>query len=457
MTIRTRMAPSPTGWLHVGTARTALFNYLFSRKKQGVFVLRIEDTDTERSRKEFEEDITAHLAWLGLSWDEFYRQSERKATHAKYLRQLLAEHKAFYCAHTKEELEKEYREYVNNKKFPRHICAHRNENREKGIIRFRNDTTGIVSFSDIIRREVTFDAALLGDFSLARSISNPLYNFVVVVDDYEMRISHIIRGEDHIPNTPKQLLIQRSLGFPEPRYAHLPLLLGADRSKLSKRHGATSIYDYQRKGYLQEALVNFLALLGWNPGDEREIFSLQELEQEFTLEKVQKSGAIFNEEKLRWMNKEHIKRLPINVLAERLAEFSADATEQIAAIEKERLTTLADISENMPIFTDEPAFKKELLQWKGKQDYAEIIEHLVQLKNILCDMPETDFLALSSLEKHIIPYAERHGKGNVLWPLRAALSGRTASPGPFEIMYAIGKEKTLKRITNALEMVKHIP
>jgi glutamyl-tRNA synthetase len=451
------MAPSPTGWLHVGTARTALFNYLFSRRKQGVFVLRVEDTDTERSHKEFEEDIIAHLTWLGLSWDEFYRQSERKAVYKKYLHTLLAEHKAFYCAHTKEELEKEYREQVDHKKFPRHTCAHRNENREKGIIRFRNDATGIVSFSDIIRHEITFDTTLLGDFSLARNVSNPLYNFVVVVDDYEMRISHIIRGEDHIPNTPKQLLIQRSLGFPEPRYAHLPLLLGADRSKLSKRHGTASIHDYQRKGYLPEALVNFLALLGWNPGDEREIFSLQELEREFTLEKVQKSGAIFNEEKLRWMNKEHIKRMPINALAERLTEFSTNTTEKIATVEKERLTTLADINKNMPIFIDEPTFEKELLQWKGKQDYAEITEHLVQLKNILCDMPETDFSTLPSIEKNMVPYAERHGKGNVLWPLRAALSGRTASPGPFEIIYAIGKEKTLKRINKALEIVKNLP
>ena len=461
-TTRVRLAPSPTGWLHVGTARTALFNYLYSRHANGAFVLRIEDTDQERSRKEFEDDIMEQLSWLGITWDEFYRQSERVEIHKTYLQKLLDAGKAFYCAHTKEELEEEYKKQMSQSKFPRHICSNRDENREAGIIRLRNDNSGVISFQDIIRYNIHFDSTLLGDFSLARSISSPLYNLVVVIDDAEMNISHVIRGEDHIPNTPKQILIQQALGFPTPIYAHLPLLLGTDRSKLSKRHGDTAIRDYRKVGYLPEAIINFIALLGWNPGTDREFFTLDELVKEFSLEKVQKGGAVFNEEKLAWINRAYIRNLSIEQLASKIMPFikqvgkgiSPEIINRIAEIEAPRLSRLKDITEHSAMYTETPSYDSALLVWKGTQDTAEIKVHLTEVRNILCDITEKDFLSISHLEELLMPYATAHSKGNVLWPLRVALSGREKSPGPFEIMYVIGKEQTLQRIDNALLLLK---
>lgn len=336
--IRTRIAPSPTGNLHLGTARTALFNYLFACKNEGVFVLRIEDTDLARSDKKYEKDIIDGLKWLGIKWDEGidiggncapYRQSERFAIYAKYIKKLLDEKKAFYCWHTKEELEKEKEEQTAKKELLRHVCNyksqadHKTQKTADAIIRL-NASEKKITFNDLIRGEVKFDTALLGDISIAKSINEPLYNFAVVIDDYEMKISHIIRGEDHISNTPKQILIQEALGFSAPQYAHLPLILGSDRSKLSKRHGAVSINWYREQGYLPEAMVNFMAFMGWSPqsaqggqdAQNKEIFSMQELISEFSIEKIQKSGAIFNMEKLDWINGQYIRKLSIDKLVD---------------------------------------------------------------------------------------------------------------------------------------------
>ena len=460
-TVRTRFPPSPTGWLHVGNARALLFNYIWSRKHNGEVVLRIEDTDRERSRKEFEDDIIEELKWLGLTWDEFYRQSDRLDIHTAYLQKLLDSGKAFYCAHTKEELEAEHNEQVVQKAVPRHICAHRNEGREAGIIRLRNDTTGPLSFADMIRGNISFEAELLGDISIARELNSPLYNFVVVVDDAEMRISHIIRGEDHIPNTPKQMLVQQALGFSVPAYAHMPLLLGSDRSKLSKRHGNTAVRDYREAGYLPEALLNFLALLGWNPGTNQELYTLEELIQEFSLEKVQKSGAIFNEEKLDWINHVYIQKLPPEELAAKLVPFLEQAgklvppeiLQRIIRVEALRITKLADIREHVSLYIETPSYDPALLQWKGAQDDTEITTHLGEVRKILCDIPEEAFLGVDTLEKALMPYAATQGKGNVLWPLRVALSGRDKSPGPFELIYVLGREETLQRIDKALLLI----
>ncbi len=458
--IRTRFPPSPTGWLHVGNARTALFNYLFSRHANGALVLRIEDTDKERSRKEFEDDIIEQLSWLGLTWDELYRQSERLEIHTAYLRRLLESGKAFYCAHTKEELETEYKRQVGEKATPRHVCDQRDKGGKEGIIRLRNDAKTPLLFSDLIRGDITFNPELLGDISIARGLESPLYNFVVVVDDAEMRITHVIRGEDHIPNTPKQMLIQQALDFVAPAYAHLPLLLGADRSKLSKRHGGTAVRDYHAVGYLPEAVVNFLALLGWNPGTDRELFMLEELVKEFSLEKVQKAGAVFNEEKLAWINRAYMRSLSPEQLASKLAPFleqagksgmPSDVVKRMARVEASRLSRLKDIEQNLAIYTEAPAYNINLLSWKGTQDIAEIKTHLAEVRKLLRDIMEGEFV-LEILEKILMPYAAAHSKGNVLWPLRVALSGREASPGPFEIMYVIGKEETLKRIDNALQI-----
>ena len=252
--IRVRIAPAPTGTLHIGTARTALFNFLFAKKNKGSFIVRIEDTDKQRSKKEYEKDILDSFEWLGLKWDELYKQSQRTKIYEKYLKKLLDSCKAY----------------------------------KKEIIWFKTPKKKII-FYDLIRGKIEVDGSEIEDFSIAKDLKNPLYNFAAVVDDYEMKISHVIRGEDHIPNTPKQILIYEALGLKPPQFAHLPLILGPDRSKLSKRHGAVAVSDYRKQGYLPEALINFMALLGWNPGDDREFFSLKDLTKEFSLEKIQKA------------------------------------------------------------------------------------------------------------------------------------------------------------------------
>src|SRR3989344_6989927 len=254
--IRVRIAPSPSGILHVGTARTALFNWLFARKHGGVFILRIEDTDKERSKPEFEKDILDNLAWLGLVYDEFARQSEHYESYKKTLATLLDTGKAFFCDHTTQELEKELEAQKSAKAPPRHICEKREAGLKSGIIRLKNDFKETIVVHDLIRGDVEYAPQLFGDFSLAKSIDEPLYNFAAVVDDAQMQISHVIRGDDHLPNTPKQIMIGRMLGLPEPIWAHLPLLLGADRSKLSKRHGALGVGEYRKAGYIPEALIN---------------------------------------------------------------------------------------------------------------------------------------------------------------------------------------------------------
>lgn len=419
--------------------------------------MRIEDTDLERSDKKFEADILEGLSWLGIEWDEGpYRQTERLDSYERYLNKLLEQGKVFYCAHTVQELETERKAQMEAKQALRHICAHRNAGNTEGIIRFKNNASGSVTFIDCIRGTISFNAELLGDFSLAKNTRTPLYNFAVVVDDDEMTITHILRGEDHIPNTPKQILIQDALAFERPLYAHLPLILGPDRSKLSKRHGETPLNAYRHEGYLGQALVNFIALLGWNPGDEREIFSLDELEKEFSLEKVQKSGAIFNKEKLQWLNGEYIRRMDIPALATNLHPFlqesfgniAEDILHKVAKIEQPRLKTFADVKA-LPFLFKDPSYEKELLLWKGTQKPAQAAMHLKAVEKILCDIKD--------FEKTLIPYAEQHGKGNVLWPLRVALSGQAASPGPFEIMYVIGKEAALQRVRNAIALLEHTP
>jgi nondiscriminating glutamyl-tRNA synthetase len=328
--IRTRFAPSPTGNLHIGSARTALFNYLFAKQNKGKFILRIEYTDKERSKKEFEEDIVENLQWLGLEWDEEYRQSQRTKVYEKYLKKLLKEKRAYYCFCTKEELEDMKQEQMSRGEAPKYSGKCRNlsekeieNNLKQGknyIIRFKVEPKKI-KFNDLIRQEVEFDTGLIGDIAIAKDEKTPLYNFSVVVDDNEMKISHVIRGEDLLPNTPKQILLQEALDFTRPEYAHLPLILGPDKSKMSKRHGATSIKEYAEQGYLAEAVINFLAFLGWNPGDEREIFSLASLKKEFSLEKIQKRGAIFNIKRLDYLNGFYIRRKPLEELTELCIPF----------------------------------------------------------------------------------------------------------------------------------------
>ncbi|OGF73581.1 glutamate--tRNA ligase [Candidatus Giovannonibacteria bacterium RIFCSPHIGHO2_02_FULL_46_20] len=489
--IKTRIAPSPTGNLHVGTARTALFNYLFARHHNGEFLLRIEDTDIKRSEKRYEEEIIEGLTWLGISWDgHIVRQTERLDSHEKYVKQLLKEGKAFYCFHTEEELENDRKNQMEHKMVIRHFCASwrdvpfkeaekKRKAGENSIIRFkipRTPENHQIVFDDIIRGQVRFFTGPLGDFPIAKDFRVPLYNFAVVIDDFEMEISHVIRGEDHIPNTPKQLLIAEALGFiskdnggvfrPPWEYAHLPLILGPDRSKLSKRHGATSIQEYRDDGYLADALFNFLALLGWNPGTEKEIFSRAELIELFSLDRVQKSGAIFDVTKLNWMNNQYIgKKLPeeLRMLAiPYIGNFlqnqklkikdQNEYIEQILALEQSRITKLSELPEQVEYFFKQPTYEKELLRWKSMSD-EELKNALAAAKKTIENIPEEHWnkeYIESAFLKEAATYTNR---GELLWPLRVALSGKKASPGPFEIMAILGKQTTLRHIQHALDLL----
>lgn len=469
--VRVRIAPSPTGFLHIGTARTALFNYLFAKHHGGEFILRIEDTDIERSEKRFEKDIIEGLKWLGITWSEgLYRQSERIAIYEKYLNQLLEERKAYYCFCTKEELEAERNLLTAEGKPPRYsgkcrvlVNGEVTERHKKGmpsVIRFKMPEKE-VSFIDLVRGKISFDMALAGDIVIAKDTKNPLYNFAVVVDDHTMQISHVIRGEDHIANTPKQIMFQEALGFPSPHYAHIPLILDAQRKKLSKRDAVVGIKEYRESGYLPEAMINFMALLGWHPGDDREILSLEELAKEFSLDRVQKGGAIFNLEKLEWINNQYIRGIPNKKLLALINELTPlpktiKEEQQLKIIEliKERMKRLTDVMEDAGFFFALPEYDSSLLIWK-KTPPSVIKENIAHLKEKLQELPEAQFKK-ESLEAYIKPIAEARGRGEVLWPLRAALSGSDASPGPFEILDVLGKEESLTRLDIALDKIRTI-
>ena len=507
-TVRVRIAPSPTGNLHIGTARAALFNYLFAKKHGGVFVLRIEDTDVERSDKKYEQNIFDGLRWLGIDPDEGplqggpcapYRQTERIETYQKHLDRLFDKGFAFYCFHTKEELKKEQEELLKAKRPPLHLCEYRvmdsveakdmSRINTNHVIRFKTPAGKRIVFHDLIRGEIAFETDLLGDFSIARRRDMPLYHFAVVVDDIEMQITHIIRGEDHIPNTPKHLLLFEALGFAMPQFAHLPLLLGSDRSKLSKRHGATSLEEYRAAGYLPDALVNFMALLGWNPGGDREIFSKEELIAAFSLEKVQKSGAVFDTAKLDWMNGEYIRKKSVAELTALCGPYfnraalieSTDIArpyglamsvdlEKVVALEQPRLKKLSEIGERTAYFFRQPEYDKKLLGWRNMTDenikaaldlcikiYEEKIipkgiKSARQLQDIFFSI-ETRILLTLSPKIGGLELGGGH-RGFLLWPLRAALTGRKASPGPFEIMEILGVDESLARIRAAKKKLK---
>ncbi|MBI4225067.1 MAG: glutamate--tRNA ligase [Candidatus Sungbacteria bacterium] len=484
--IRVRIAPSPTGNLHVGTARAALFNYLFAKHHGGTFILRIEDTDLERSDKKYEQNIFEGLQWLGIDPDEGpeqgglygpYRQTERTAKYEEYIQRLLDAGKAFYCFHG----EGEMRETQPAAYAPHRCDEYRNLTHDEGqaikeakdkeygkntgqyVIRFKTPIGEKIMFTDMVREELSFDSNLLGDFAIAKDTTIPLYHLAVVVDDIEMKISHVIRGEDHIPNTPKHVLLFRAFGVEPPHFAHLPLILGPDRSKLSKRHGAMSVTDYREQGYLPEALFNFLALLGWNPGDDREILTKDELIAAFSLEKVQKSGAIFDFQKLDWMNGEYIRRKPLSELAELatpfleksgLLQFSIfnfqfskkEYIERIIALEQSRLKKLSEIGERVEYFFKPPVYAKELLHWKNMGD-AELLASLERAEKIIGELEQDS--SREVIEKTFLDAIGEGDKGSLLWPLRVALSGKKASPGPFEIMAILGIEESLKRIKAA--------
>ncbi|MDP3052516.1 MAG: glutamate--tRNA ligase [bacterium] len=452
--IRVRIAPSPTGLLHMGTARTALFNWLFAKNQGGSFILRIEDTDLERSDQKYEKDIIESLQWLGLNWDEGpFRQTDRLDIYEKYIKKLLEEGRAYYCFCTKEEIEADKQAMLSQGLAPKYSGRCRN-NREPdserpSVIRFKMPETEVV-FNDLIRGKVKFNTGLIGDIVIAKNLRTPLYNLAVVVDDFEMKISHIIRGEDHISNTPKQIMIQGALGFDEPVYAHLPLILSADRSKLSKRYIETSIADYRNEGYLPEAMMNFLALLGWHPEeDDREVFALEELIKQFNLKRIQKGGAVFNLEKLDWLNSQYIMQLEPEELIERLKNFiphewlkDEEFLIKVVKIEKERVKKLTDFVKLVGFFFELPDYPANLLIW-DKTPKEKILDNLQSILPLVEDFDNAN--------NKIMALAESRGRGEVFWPLRVALSGQTASPGPFEILGVLGRDESLKRIKIAIQ------
>lgn len=461
--IRTRIAPSPTGFFHIGTARTALFNYLFAKKMHGEFLLRIEDTDTERSKKVYEENIIDGLKWLNLKWDdEIVTQSERTLIYKRYLQKMLDEKKAFYCFHTTDELKGEQKDQKLKKLPYKHECNHKNlseqeiveKKGERGIIRLLNTNKKIV-FNDLIRGEVVFESNLLGDLSLAKDLDNPLYNFAVVVDDHEMEITHVFRGEDHLSNTPKQILIQKALGIETPEYAHLPLILGSDRSKISKRHGATFVGDYRKQGYLPEAMINFMALLGWHPADSREIFSLEELVKEFDISRVQKAGAVLDIEKLNSINHHYIKNLVPAELAKHLEPFVEEYKTDTGLVLRtadlfgDRLKKFSDIRELGGFIFKLPEYESKLLIWKGSSENK--TQKSLELSLSVLEKIDEKSFDIDTISTELMPIANEKGRGDILWPLRVAISGLDKSPGPIEILEVLGKKESIIRIKSAID------
>jgi len=440
--VRTRIAPSPSGFLHIGTARTALFNFLFAKQQGGDFIVRIEDTDKARSDKKYEEDIFESFAWLGLAYDELYRQSERKEFYIKKIAELIKNNTA----------------YISKEK------SKNDESLEVEVVRLRN-LGRKMTFEDTLRGEITFDTTELGDFVIARSTDDPLYQFAVVVDDADMNITHVIRGDDHISNTPRQILIQEAFGFERPIYTHIPMILASDRSKMSKRKSATAITEYRKQGFIKDALINYLALLGWNPGTEQEFFSLEELISLFSLEQLQKSGAVFDIDRLKWFNKEYRKKVPREQVVEDF-KTSITSREGITQVLNRSEKAMDDILERFSIrkeFADAvhdgefdfyervPEIHKEGLIWKKDSAPTEIPERLAQVHALLEGVDARVFI-YDSVKEALLSYAEEKGRGNVLWPLRYALSGKEKSPDPFLLAEALGKEETLSRIQKAIEL-----
>lgn len=462
--IRVRFAPSPTGNLNIGTVRTAFLNWLFAKHKDGVFILRIEDTDKERSKKKYEKNIEESLKWLGLEWDEKYRQSERIERYKHFLNELIKKGAAYYCFCTTDELELERQAQLSQGLPPKYSgrCKSLSDSeikeklkKENSVIRFKMPEKKI-TFQDDIRGKVTFDTALIGDIVIAKSVGEPLYNFAVVVDDYEMKISHVIRGEDHISNTPKQIAMQEALGFAQPIYVHLPLILGPDRKKLSKRYLAEPVTDFKKKGYLPAAFLNFLVLLGWHPEEDREVLSIEEMINEFGFERVQKGGAIFNSEKLDWLNAHYIKTMSeedlFSVLLPFVPKIWLDSREyflNVIRVEKERIKRLTDFANAAGFFFELPDYDWKLLIWKQAEKKT-IAENLEASLGAL-DLIDKNSFSENEVEVRLKSVIEECGTGETLWPLRVALSGQTASPGPFELAGILGKSETKKRIKAAIK------
>ncbi len=455
---RTRFAPSPTGYLHIGGARTALYCWLFARKTQGTFILRIEDTDLERSTPESVEAILEGMQWLELGYDEgpFY-QTKRFDRYAAVIEQLLAEGKAYRCYCSKERMEKVREEQMAAKQKPRYDghCRELTEQREGSfVVRFRNPQDGEVTFDDQVRGTVTFANQELDDLIIARSDGSPTYNFTVVVDDWDMKITHVIRGDDHINNTPRQINILRALGATPPLYAHVPMILGSDGKRLSKRHGAVSVMQYREDGFLPEALLNYLARLGWSHGD-KEIFSIAELVELFSIDAINRAPAAFNLDKLLWLNQHYMKTAAPSHVAKELAwhmekqgidTSHGPSLEEVVKVQCERTKTLKEMAERSRYFYEDVVLSDDMRLHIN----PEVAPALLAVRNGLADLAEWSKEAIHSV---LAAAAEANGLkiGKVAQPLRVLMTGGTVSPPIDSTIELIGCDRALVRIDNALK------
>lgn len=483
--VRTRFAPSPTGFLHVGGARTALFNWLFARHHGGKFILRIEDTDLERSTEESAQGILEAMEWLGLTWDEGpgrggdfgpYFQSQRLDIYQQYIDRLLTEDKAYLCYCTPEELQ-EMREKAMaaglDPKYNRR-CAHlteaeRRQKEAEGrtpVVRFRSNDEGVTVVNDLVRGRVEFDNRLLDDFVIRKSDGMPTYNFAVVVDDHLMKITHVIRGEDHLSNTPRQIQLYESLGFELPQFAHIPMILGPDKTRLSKRHGATSVTQYRDDGFLPEAMVNYLALLGWSYNDKDTLFTIDELVEKFTLERVSKNPAVFDIKKLEWMNGVYVRELPPDRLTDTAIELlqkerllpeevnpaTREKVRRVALALQKRLKTLKDfVPSSRYFFTDDLKYDEKAVQKFLYRDY--VPEMFAQLTGKLLQIEPFDEKQIEKVFKEVQESVDRK-LGDVIQPVRVAVTGTQVSPGMYEVLAILGRARTCERLKKAAEMAK---
>ncbi len=429
----TRFAPSPTGHFHVGGIRSALFNFLFAKQNKGTYILRSEDTDKERSKKEYEDEFLEFFIWLGLKHDMFFRQSDRLELHQKYIKKMIDDGFAYLSKETPTK-----------------------EGQREEVIRFKNPNKK-VTFNDLILGDIIVDTTDLGDFIIARDINEPLYHLTAVIDDFEMGVTHVIRGQEHAPNTPRQILIQEAIGAPRPFYAHLPLILNKEKAKLSKRDvSVPPAIEYKKKGYLPDALLNFMALNGWNPGGEQEVFTLSELIKIFDVSKVQKGGGIFNPEKLNWLNKEHIKLLPKKEIEKNILEWLPEnmRNPKLIPIILERISKWGDIEDivargELDFFFKAPEYDKIKLIFKNTP-IEKISDNLKQAINVLEILNEKDF-SQENIKIALITLADNlDSRGEILHPVRFALSGLDKSPDPFIIAEILGKNETLSRLQKAI-------
>lgn len=471
--VRVRFAPSPTGYLHIGGARTALFNWLYARHHNGVFILRIEDTDRERSTEEAIHAIINGMSWLGLNWDEGpFRQTDRLDRYRQESERLLAEGKAYKCYCTPEELEERRKAALERKeapKYDRRCLTLTSDERQacelegrKPVIRFSCPDEGLTMVNDLVKGEVIFENKNLDDFIMVRADGIPTYNFAVVVDDYDMSISHVIRGDDHLSNTPRQILLYQALDYSVPEFAHLPMILGPDKTRLSKRHGATAVEAYRDEGYLPQALINYLALLGWGYEDQT-IFAQDELIQKFSLEGVGKSPAVFDPAKLEWMNGVYIRELSAEELAELMKPFMKNAGlplelyedawyVRLAEVTRERVTKLSDIASLSDFFFHrvqyDPAAVQKVLK---KEGVPEVLEKAIEILSSMAFPFESH-----EIEKRLRGLVEETGlKAKMVFqPIRVAITGRTISPPLFETIELLGRDATLERLSEAVKLLE---